>query len=250
MNSQIKKIICDDSLNITKWHDQNNVQLSIVKPPYVFEEDLNDNFIGKFQAIMKQVAKVTKTGGICCLILDDDKNSKETMSTVPNKLIFQLIDQKITQKDWRKTEEIIWVKSSKTAVENLNPLKNGIIVDFGDTPFSTIHILEKIGSDFEYIDSEDRIIKLDLDKQTKEKWIETIWFIHPKKKSKFQERIPKEILIRLIQIFSNKYDLVLDPFSGFGITAIICKKYFRNFLCFDIDNKKINQSLKLMKKLT
>ena len=63
MNLQTKKIICDDSLNITKWYDQNNVQLSIVKPPYITEEDLNDNFLEKFQAIMKQVSKVTKMGG-------------------------------------------------------------------------------------------------------------------------------------------------------------------------------------------
>ena len=247
MNLQTKKIICDDILNITKWYDQNNVQLSIVKPPYIAEEDLNDNFLEKFQAIMKQVSKVTKMGGICCLILDGDKNSKETMSIVSNKLILQLIDPKITLKDWKKTEEIIWVKSSKTAVENLNPSKNHIIVDFDETPFSTIHILEKVGSEFEYVDSKDRINRLDLDEETKENWMETIWFIPQKKKSKFQERISIEILIRLIRIFSNKYELVLDPFSGFGITAIICKKYFRNFLCFDIDDKKVNRSLKLVK---
>lgn len=246
MNLKIEKIICDDSQNITKWHDEKNINLSIIKPPYISEENLNDAYLKKFQSVMGQVAMVTKPGGICCLILDEDKSSDQTMSIVPNRLMSQLFDSKKESIDWKKHEEIIWVKSLKSSVKELNHSEKWVFVNFEETPFSTIHILQRNGSEFEYVDSEERISKLDLDKKIEEEWTDSIWFVQPTK-SEFQERTPFEILTRLVQIFSDKNEIILDPFSGFGGTAIVSKKLLRNFLCFDIDKNKINQALKQIK---
>lgn len=235
MNSKVEKIICDDSQNITNWHKETNIALSIIKPPFITDEKLNDEYLTKFQNIMKQVANVTKPGGICCLILDEDKNSNQKMSSVSNKIILQMTEQKKSN-DWEKREEIIWVKSKKSSIESINPMKDGILINFEETPFSTIHVFQRSGYEFEYVDSEERMSKLDIDKEIKEEWSDVIWFVPPIKESEFQENVHLEILTRLIQIFSNKSEIVLDTFAGFGGTAIICKKYHRNFLCF-IENK-------------
>lgn len=48
---------------------------------------------------------------------------------------------------------------------------------------------------------------------------------------------PLELIKRIITIFSNKDDIVLDCFCGSGTTAVACGQLNRNFICLD-NNKK------------
>ncbi|MCF8013177.1 site-specific DNA-methyltransferase [Candidatus Woesearchaeota archaeon] len=52
--------------------------------------------------------------------------------------------------------------------------------------------------------------------------------VHPTQK-------PLSILRKLIEIASNRGDIVLDPFMGVGSTAVACKETGRNFLGCDLD---------------
>ncbi len=235
MKSKVEQIICDDSQNITKWHNEKNITLSIIKPPYITCEDLNEEYLTKLQIIIKQIAKVTKNGGICCLILDEEKNSNQTMSSV-SKNIFQMMESKNLE-DWEKHEEIIWVKSPKSSTESINPMESGILINYEDTPFSTIHIFQRKGSEFEYVDSEERISKIDIDGEVKTEWNDSVWFVQPKKKSEFQDRIPYEIIARLIQIFTYEKDIILDPFAGQGIVCKVATELNRKYICFEKDEK-------------
>jgi len=248
MNEKIEQIICDDSQNITKWHSENNIVLSIIKPPYISDEKLNEDYLTKLQNIMKQVAQVTKQGGVCCLILDEDKNTNQTMSSVSSKILLQMMNPE-NSTSWEKCEEIIWVKSSKSSAENINQIESGILINFEDTPFSTIHVFQRKGSEFEYIDSEERVSKLDVDEKTKEEWSDSVWFVQPKKESKFKERISSEIITRLIQIFTHKHDIVLDPFAGHGTIGKVAVDLSRKYICvekneinYKIACKRINQT--------
>lgn len=54
--------------------------------------------------------------------------------------------------------------------------------------------------------------------------------IHPTQK-------PIILISKLINIFTNKNDLVLDPFMGSGTTGIACKKLDRKFIGIEIDKK-------------
>jgi DNA modification methylase len=51
---------------------------------------------------------------------------------------------------------------------------------------------------------------------------------------------PERLIERLILASSNAGDRVLDPFSGVGTTAVICKRYLRNFLAFEINPEFVN----------
>lgn len=53
---------------------------------------------------------------------------------------------------------------------------------------------------------------------------------------------PLELFEYLIKTSSKEGDLVLDPFSGSGTTAVAAKKLNRNFLCIDIDEKFVELS--------
>ena len=56
--------------------------------------------------------------------------------------------------------------------------------------------------------------------------------LHPTQK-------PLLILKKLIEIGSNKGDIVLDPFMGVGSTAVACKELGRNFLGCELDKRYI-----------
>ncbi|MCH9659098.1 site-specific DNA-methyltransferase [archaeon] len=243
MNLKIEKIICDDSQNITKWHNENNIALSIIKPPHITDEDLDDEYLTKFQNIMKQVSQVTKPGGICCLILDEDKNSNQNMSSVTSKIMRHGMNSEIS-KDWEKQDEIIWVKSPKASTDKINPLKSGTLINFEETPFSTIHVFQRKGSEFEYVDVEERISKLDINEKTKEEWTDSIWFVQPKQESEFQDRVPSEIIIRFIKIFSHTNEIILDPFAGHGLVGKIAIDLSRKYLCIEKNKNYFNTAYK------
>ena len=74
-----------------------------------------------------------------------------------------------------------------------------------------------------------------------------IWFILPKSEKGYKDYLPKELVIKLIMLFSNTNNLVLDPFSGDGITAVAAHTLKRNFICVDIDKEKIEKAKKRFK---
>jgi DNA modification methylase len=54
--------------------------------------------------------------------------------------------------------------------------------------------------------------------------------IHPTQK-------PLELMKKLIELTTDKGDLVIDPFMGSGTTAVACKLLKRNFIGFEIDKE-------------
>lgn len=61
------------------------------------------------------------------------------------------------------------------------------------------------------------------------------------KESKHPTEKPLSLIKHLIEIHSNKGDLVLDCFMGSGTTPIACEELGRNFIGTDIDITSINQ---------
>jgi len=51
---------------------------------------------------------------------------------------------------------------------------------------------------------------------------------------------PEELPFRLIQLYSFKGDIVLDPFMGSGTTAVSAVKSDRKFVGYDINQEYIS----------
>ena len=51
---------------------------------------------------------------------------------------------------------------------------------------------------------------------------------------------PEELPYRLIQLYSFKNDIILDPFMGSGTTAISALKSERKYLGFEINKEYVN----------
>lgn len=66
--------------------------------------------------------------------------------------------------------------------------------------------------------------------------------IHPTQK-------PVRLIERLLALISCEGDIILDPFSGSGSTAIACINTGRNYLCFEIDKEYYDLSMGAISKL-
>lgn len=53
---------------------------------------------------------------------------------------------------------------------------------------------------------------------------------------------PAKLIERLVLASSNEGDLVLDPFSGVGTTAVVCRKLGRRFIGFEINEDYVRLS--------
>jgi len=61
---------------------------------------------------------------------------------------------------------------------------------------------------------------------------------------------PLLLIERLILLSSNEKDVVLDPFSGSGTTAVACNNLNRNFICVEKDKEYYNSSVRRLERET
>jgi len=72
-------------------------------------------------------------------------------------------------------------------------------------------------------------------------WTKSIWTM----KAESARRIghpapfPEELPYRLIQLYSLKDDIILDPFIGSGTTALVALKNERKYIGYEIDKKYV-----------
>jgi len=63
-------------------------------------------------------------------------------------------------------------------------------------------------------------------------------FQAPKSKNRIHTtQKPLELIKKLIQLTTNKGDIIVDPFIGSGTTAVACKEIGRNYIGFEISKK-------------
>ena len=67
--------------------------------------------------------------------------------------------------------------------------------------------------------------------------------IHPTQK-------PPRLIERLLALVSKKGDVILDPFSGSGATAVACFNSNRKYICFEIDKEFYDLSVERLRKHT
>jgi DNA modification methylase len=82
--------------------------------------------------------------------------------------------------------------------------------------------------------------KIVSDSKITEKYeVTNIWKIHPNTHSEHPAPFPLELAEKVVQYYSFKNDVILDPFGGSGTTAAACIKLKRRFVLFDINSDYI-----------
>lgn len=84
-----------------------------------------------------------------------------------------------------------------------------------------------------------------LDKDTAFELIQPLWRLPPNGgKHSHRYGSPKKIVNQFIELFSDKGDLILDPFAGYGTTLIEAKRLGRRAIGYDIDAECVTMTEK------
>lgn len=253
-------IVCEDSTKIGKILPPNSVDLSIVVPPYISLKDyyssikksaegsITSKYLGFIEYFLKGVDKVTRPGGICCLILSNEIDP-ETDSIIPTAqaTIVKIMDSSDRTPTWQIDGLITWVKSPLQKIEPIDDTVETSSITFSETPYSIIYILMKKGKNVGKIGILDRLWELQLSEDKKTEMSDSVWYIQPSSEKGYKDHIPKELAIRLVLLFSNEGNLVLDPFARDGVVAIVAKNLKRHFFCIDKNPKKVEKAIKRLK---
>lgn len=250
----------------------NSVDLIITSPPYFNIKDYSkdgkqenkhseckrgdigaykkfNSYINNLNKVWEECARVLKPNGKLCVNVPLLPMKKKDYSTHYNRHIFDLqseIQKEILNiKDMFLMDIYIWNRTNTTKKLMFGSYPNpGNLYAQNTSEFITVYV--KDGK------PEKRRIK---DKLTKEEWVKftkQIWDIPiPNKKDvAFGEHsaiMPEEIPYRLIRMFSDSGDVVLDPFTGSGTTLKVAKENQRLFIGYeiydhykDVINKKLS----------
>uniref|UniRef100_A0A7C5X489 Methyltransferase n=1 Tax=Thermocrinis ruber TaxID=75906 RepID=A0A7C5X489_9AQUI len=226
----LNRIFCKSSENMSELPD-NSVHLMITSPPYnvgkEYDQDMSLEEYREFlRRVWKEVYRVLVPGGRACINIAN-------IGRKPYIPLHAFIIEDMLNLGFLMRGEIIWVKKGggapSTAWGTWMSAKNPTLRDEHE------YILVFSKKFFERPKTENKE-----DTITKEEFLEftkSVWYMKPEtaKKIGHPAPFPVELPYRLIQLYSFKGDVVLDPFMGSGQTALACLKTGRYYIGYEIN---------------
>jgi DNA modification methylase len=232
-----------------------SVSLTVTSPPYHNAIDYSkhvsgqgkwyrgnaglglDAYLSEMSTIFAEVYRVTCEGGFCTIVIGNEL-VKGKMIPLPHILTNILC---CGDQSWIFHEEIIWNKVT------------GGLDRFGVTiqsPFPTYYRANVMHEQILVLrkgplqHKKDPPSKITINEIMKKDISNSVWNVAPVPPRYINHPcpFPEEIPMRLIKLYSNKHDLVLDPFMGSGQTGKAAKFLDRNFVGMDIHRKYCNLS--------
>jgi len=240
----LNKVILGSAENMSEIPD-NSVHLMITSPPYNVSKDYDQDlslkqYLQLLENAFKETYRVLVNGGRACI-------NVANIGRKPYIPLSDYISQIMLNIGFNMRGEIIWNKaasaSPSTAWGSWMSAANPILRD--------IHEYILVFSKGDYFrnkkDKQSTISKEDFIQWTKSVWVMKA---ESAKKIGHPAPFPEELPHRLIQLYSFKDDIVLDPFMGSGTVAISALKSKRNFAGYEIEpayielcNRRINAYL-------
>ncbi len=222
-----------------------SVHLMVTSPPYNVKKEYDkDLSLSEYRTLLKSVFKETYkklvTGGRACINVAN--LGRKPYIPLHSYLIEDLLDI-----GYYMRGEIIWNKASSaspsTAWGSWQSAANPVLRDIHEyiLVFSKESFSRRRGNKKDTISKEDFL-----------EWTKSVWTFpavsarsigHP---APFSEELPH----RLIQLYTFKGDVVLDPFSGSGTTCLAALKDGRHFVGYDIEPEYVELANKRIKTYT
>ena len=220
----------------------NSVHLMITSPPYnvskEYDEDLSlKEYLQLLENAFKETYRVLVNGGRACVnVANLGRKPYIPLSDYISKIMLDL--------GFNMRGEIIWNKaasaSPSTAWGSWQSAANPILRDTHEY----ILVFSKGNYKREKGKKENSITK----EQFME-WTKSIWIMNAESARRIGHPapFPEELPFRLIQLYSFKGDIILDPFMGSGTTAVSAIKSERKFVGYDISQEYIDLAEKRLK---
>ncbi|MCX8055028.1 MAG: site-specific DNA-methyltransferase [Ignavibacteria bacterium] len=217
----------------------NSVHLMITSPPYnvskEYDEDLSLNeYLQLLENSFRETYRVLVNGGRACI-------NVANLGRKPYIPLSDYISKMMIDIGFNMRGEIIWNKaasaSPSTAWGSWQSAANPILRD--------VHEYILVFSKGEY-KREKRQKEDTITKEQFMEWTKSIWTFNAEsaKKIGHPAPFPEELPYRLIQLYSFKNDIILDPFIGSGTTAVAALKADRKFIGYDINKEYIELARK------
>jgi site-specific DNA-methyltransferase (adenine-specific) len=242
----LNRIYQGDSRNLQEIQD-NSVHLTVTSPPYYVGKQYEDYlptlglYFKMLRDVFQEVVRVTVPGGkIIINIGDIAVGSRYNGEGFPEEImVISEIARSLRNLDTYLHARIIWEKD--------DPWANSSHVSFHS---KVQHAEYRALPAWEYVfvfrkGKEPRRDKSSADGRfiSKEEWkklVHGVWRIRSVHRNDFHEAMfPEEFVARCIKLYSFPGDVVFDPFMGSGTTAVVAKKFGRNYLGYEIESKYV-----------
>ncbi len=227
-SESLDRLYCKSSENMDEIPD-NSIHLVITSPPYnakkEYDEDLSlEEYRSLLKRVFAETYKKLVTGGRLCINIAN-------LGRKPYIPLHSYIIEDMLDIGYFMRGEIIWDKGSSASpstawgswMSAANPVLRDVheyILIFSKESFSR----KKEGKE-NTIEKEDFL-----------EWTKSVWHF-PAVSAKsigHPAPFPEELPHRLIQLYSFKGDVVLDPFCGSGTTCLVAWKDGRHYIGYDI----------------
>ena len=239
----LNKILCQDSRNMENIPDS-SVHLMVTSPPYnvgkEYDADLDLNeYLGLLRNVFKETYRVLVNGGRVCINI---ANIGRKPYIPYHKFIIDIMQDL----GFFMRGEVIWNKGAGAGVSTAwgswlsasNPTLRDVheyILIFSKGKFSRKkNVKENTINKEEFLD-----------------FTKSIWSFSPEsaKKVGHPAPFPVELPLRCMKLYTFKGEIILDPFSGVGTTALAALQSERQFICLDVDSEYVEQARNRIKKI-
>lgn len=229
----LNKIFCKSSESMDELPD-NSVHLMITSPPYnvskEYDDDLSLNeYIDLLNTVWKETYRVLVPGGRVCI-------NVANLGRKPYIPLHCYIIDGMQKLGFLMRGEILWNKASSaspsTAWGSWLSAANPVLRDIHEyiLVFSKDSYSRKKGDRENTIKKEEFL-----------EWTKSVWTFPAVSARKIGHPapFPEELPHRLIQLYSFKGDVILDPFVGSGTACLSALKDERNYVAYDINSEYI-----------
>ena len=232
------KFLLGSAENMKELPD-NSIHLMITSPPYNVSKEYDDDLTLQQYLILlensfRETYRVLVNGGRACInVANLGRKPYIPLSDYISKIMIKI--------GFKMRGEIIWNKaasaSPSTAWGSWQSASNPILRD--------VHEYILIFSKGDY-KREKESKENSISKEQFIEWTKSIWTMNAESARRIGHPapFPEELPFRLIQLYSFKDDIILDPFMGSGTTALSAVKSERKFVGYDISKEYVTLSEK------
>jgi len=222
------QIFCKSSEDMSELPD-NSVSLMITSPPYNVGKDYDKDltlkeYLNLLKKVFYETYRVLEPGGRACINIANSGRK-------PYIPLSHHISSIMTEIGYLMRGEIIWVKAAGAS----GSCAWGSFCSASNPTLRDVHeyILVYSKGDFKRAyKGENTILKEDFMRNTL-----SIWKFNAESAQKIGHPapFPLELPSRLINLYSYKEDLILDPFMGSGTTCVAAQNLSRDYIGYDIE---------------
>ena len=231
------KIILGSSENMREIPN-NSLHLMITSPPYnvtkEYDQDLSlQEYLKLLQSVFSETYRVLVDGGRACI-------NVANLGRRPYLPLSDFVSRIMLEIGFHMRGEIIWNKGAGAGVSmawgSFQSASNPVLRDVHEY----IMIFSKGSFSRKKTEGKENTIS----KEQFMEWTKSVWTMNPEsaKKIKHPAPFPIELPYRLIQLYTFKGDVILDPFMGSGTTAIAALKAERKYIGYDNDPEYVKLS--------